>query len=147
MADTVRRVDYFYTMTPHKPGEGARVLGLLRSRGVNLLAFSAFPAARRAQLDFVPVDSANFVAVTKELKIKLSPRKTVFLLEGDDRVGAIAEITGKLGAAKINITAVDAVCTGGGMSGMSGGGRRFAALLWVKPRDVQKAAAVLGATG
>jgi hypothetical protein len=120
------------------------VLGLLRSRGVNLLAFSAFPAARRAQIDFVPVDAASFVAVAKELKIKLSPRKTVFLIEGDDRVGAIAEITGKLGAAKINITAVDAVCTGGGMGG---GGRRFGALLWVKPRDVQKAAAVLGAMG
>src|SRR5260370_18270345 len=98
-------------MTPHKPGEGAWVRGLLRSRGVNLLAFSAFPAARRAQLDFGPVDSANFVAVAKELKIKLSPRKTVFLLEGDDRVGAIAENTGKLGPAKFNLTAMTPVST------------------------------------
>ena len=144
MADTVHRVDYFYATTPHKPGEGARVLGLLRARGVNLLAFSAFPAGRRAQLDFVPADSTSFVAVAKEAKVKLSSRKTVFLIEGDDRAGAMAEITGKLGAAKINITAVDAVCTGGGMSG---GGRRFGALLWVKSRDVQKAAAVLGAMG
>ncbi len=144
MADTVRRVDYFYTTTPHKPGEGARVLALLRSRGVNLLAFSAFPAGRRAQLDFVPADATSFVAVAKEAKVKLSPRKTVFLIEGDDRVGAMAEITGKLGAAKINITAVDAVCTSGGM-GMAG--RRFAALLWVKPKDVQKVAGILGAMG
>src|SRR5437867_3572895 len=79
MADTVRRVDYFYTTAPLKPGAGARLLGLLRDRGVNLLAFSGFPAGRRAQLDFVPADSAGFVAVAKAAKVKLSPPKAVFL--------------------------------------------------------------------
>jgi len=138
MADTVRRVDYFYTTAPHKPGEGARLLGLLRDRGVNLLAFSGFPAGRRAQLDFVPADSAGFVAVAKAAKVKLSPPKAVFLIDGDDRAGAIAEITGKLATAKINITAIDAVRAGAG---------RFGALVWVKPKDVKKAAAVLGAMG
>ena len=54
MADTIRFIQYFYVMAPNKPGEGARILNTLRDAGVNLLAFSAFPHARRAQLDLVP---------------------------------------------------------------------------------------------
>ena len=136
MAETIRKVDYYYTTVPNKPGAGARVLGLLRDAGVNLLAFSGFPSGRRSQLDFVPADTAALVAACRAAKVKLSPRKTAFLIDGEDRVGAIAEIEGKLGAAKINVTAIDAICTGGG---------RYGAILWVKPRDVNKAAGVLGA--
>jgi len=54
MADTIRRVSYYYTTISDKPGEGARLLETLRERGVNLLAFHAFPSARKAQVDFVP---------------------------------------------------------------------------------------------
>ena len=136
MADMIRKVDYYYTSAPDKPGGGARILGALRDAGVNLLAFTAFPSARRSQLDFVPADSAALVAACRAAKIKLSPRKTAFLIDGDDRVGAVAEIMEKLGAAKLNVTAIDAVCTGAG---------RYGAILWVKPRDVKKAAGVLGA--
>ena len=134
--DTVRRVDYYYTTAPDKPGEGARVLGVFRDAGVNLLAFHAFPSARRTQLDFVPQDGAAFVAAAKAAKIKLSKPKAVFHFEGDDRVGAMAGILGKLAAAGINATASEAVCTTSG---------RFAGLLWVEPRDVKKAAQALGA--
>ena len=45
MADTVQRVQYFYTEVPDKPGEGARVLSVLKEAGVNLLASQAFPKA------------------------------------------------------------------------------------------------------
>lgn len=136
MTDMIRRVEYYYTTAPDKPGEGARLLGILRSAGVNLLAFTSFPSARKAQVDFVPADPAAFVAAAKNAKIKLSRPKTAFLIEGDDRVGALADTMRKLGAAKINVTAVDAVTAGIG---------RYGAILWVKPRDVKKAAEVLGA--
>lgn len=136
MTDMIRRVEYYYTTAPDKPGEGARLLGILRSAGVNLLAFTSFPSARKAQVDFVPADPAAFVAAAKNAKIKLSRPKTAFLIEGDDRVGALADTMRKLGAAKINVTAVDAVTAGMG---------RYGAILWVKPRDVKKAAEVLGA--
>src|SRR5436853_543846 len=52
MADTIRRVSYYYTTIPDKPGEGRRLLDALRSAGVNLLALHAFPSARKAQVDF-----------------------------------------------------------------------------------------------
>src|SRR6266550_1121820 len=65
MADTIRRVSYYYTIISDKPGEGARLLETLRSAGVNLLAFHAFPSARKAQVDFVPSDAALFTGAAK----------------------------------------------------------------------------------
>jgi hypothetical protein len=135
MAETVRTADYFYVLVPDKPGEGARVLGELRSAGVNLVAYSGFPSGRGAQLDVVPTDPAAFKAVAKQRKWKVKGPKRAFLIEGDDRVGACAEVLGRLAAAKINVTAMDALAGGG----------RYAAILWVKPRDVKKTASVLGA--
>ena len=136
MADTTRVVDYYYVEVKDKPGEGAKALDALRAAGVNLMAFHAFPKGRRSQLDFVPSDGAQLKAAAKQARFKLTGPKKVFLIEGDDRVGAAADIMGKLGKAKVNVTAMDAVCVGPG---------RFGSLLWVKPRDVKKAAKALGA--
>lgn len=136
MADTIRRASYYYTTAPDKPGQGARLLGVLRDAGVNLRALHAFPSARKSQVDFVPSDEALFLAAAKGAKIKLSKPKTAFLIEGDDRPGALAALLARLGAAKINVTAVTGLCAGMG---------RYGAILWVKPRDVNKAASALGA--
>ena len=135
MAETVRTADYFYVMVPDKPGEGARVLGELRRAGVNLVAYSGFPIGRGAQLDLVPTDAAALKAVAKQQKWKIKGPKRAFLIEGDDRVGACADVLGRLAAAKINVTAMDSLAGGG----------RYAAILWVKPRDVKRTASVLGA--
>jgi hypothetical protein len=135
MAETIRRVDYYYILTPDKPGEGARALATLKEAGINLLAFTGFPKGRGSQLDFVPVDPAAFVQAAKKARWKLSPRKTAFLIEGDDRVGALADIAARLAAAKVNVTATDAICAGAG---------RFGAIIWVKSRDLKRAAQALG---
>ena len=112
MADTIQRVQYFYAVVPDKPGEGARVLRTLRDAGVSLLAFSGFPKGRRAQIDFMPTDQTAFRVAAKQAKLKLIGPKTGFLIQGEDRVGAVAEIVGKLADAEINVTAVDAVSAG-----------------------------------
>lgn len=134
MADTIRQVDYFYVHVPHRAGEAAKALRLLKDAGVNLLAFSGFPEGRRAQMDFIPADAAAFKSVAKANKWKVVGPKRGFLIQGDDRVGAIADVVGTLADAKINITAIDAICADG----------RYGALCWVAPRDVKKAAHVLG---
>jgi hypothetical protein len=87
-------------------------------------------------VDFVPSDAALLTSAAKSAKIKLSKPKTAFLIDGDDRVGALATILARLGSAKINVTAVTGVCAGMG---------RYGAILWVKPAAVNKAAAALGA--
>jgi hypothetical protein len=136
MPDTIRKADYYYFTAPDKAGEGARIFGALRAAGVNLLAVHAFPSARKSQIDVVPADAVAFLAAAKSAGLKLSKPKTVFLIEGDDRVGALAPTLARLGAAGINVIAVSAIRTGSG---------RYGALLWVKPRDVMKAAETLGA--
>jgi hypothetical protein len=136
MADSVRRVEYFYVETDQKPGVGARLLGELKSAGVNLLAFSGFPSGRKAQIDFVPEDPKAFRDAARRAKWKVTGPKRAFLIEGEDRPGVVGEIMGRLGEAKINVTAIDALCAGGG---------RFGAILWVDPRDVNRTAKVLGA--
>ena len=137
MADKIRRVDYFYIVTPNRPGEAARALKALKDAGIGLLAFSGFPKGRRAQLDFVPVDPAAFVKAARKAGWKLSAKKSGFLIQGEDRIGAVADILRKLAAAKINVTAVDAVCAGAD---------RYGAILWVKPPALKRAAKTLGIT-
>ncbi len=136
MADTIRKVDYFYVTLPDKPGEGAKVLSALADAGVNLLALSAFPSGRRAQLDLVPEDSAKLKSAAKKLGLELSGRKTAFLLQGADRVGALTDTLDALAKAKINVIAANAVTTGDG---------RYATLFWVEPESVNKAAKAIGA--
>ncbi len=135
MASQIRQVEYFYTMVPDKPGEGARVLAGLRDAGVNLVVFSGFPEGRKGQLDFVPTDAPAFVKAAKGLGLSVSKRKSGFLVQGDDQPGAAADIMEKLGAAKINVVSMQAICSGEG---------RFGAVLWVKSTDVRKAAKALG---
>jgi hypothetical protein len=135
MAETIRVVDYYYVQVAQKVGEGAKLLRALKDAGVNLLAFSGFPSGRRAQLDFIPADAAALKSVAKANKWKLVGPRRGFLIQGDDRVGAIADIVGKLADAKINVTAIDATCADG----------RYGALCWVAPRDLKKASQALGA--
>jgi hypothetical protein len=135
LADTIRLVDYFYIEATDRPGEGGRVLQHLKDAGVNLLLLHAFPAGRRTQVDFVPTNANAFKAAAKAAKWKVIGPKKAFIIEGEDRVGALADHFARLSDAKINLTAVSAT------SAVSG---RFGAILWVKPRDVKRAAKALG---
>jgi hypothetical protein len=137
MASNVRIADYFYIEVPERVGEGARALSQLRDAGVNLLALSGFPAGRRAQIDFVPEDPGALRAAAKKAGWKLTGPKKIFLIEGEDRVGVMADAMERLGAAKISVIASQAICAGAG---------RFGAILWVAPRDVKRAAKALGAS-
>ena len=136
MADSIRIAQYFYVETPNQPGVGAAMLATLRDAGVNLVAFSGFPSGRKAQIDFVPENAEAFRAAARAAKWKLVGPKKVFLISGADRPGAVAEVMTRLAQAKINVTAVDAVCATGGT---------FGAILWVEQKDVAKAAKTLGA--
>src|SRR5688500_18338717 len=108
-------MDYYYVTVPDKPGEGARVLAALREAGIDLLGVSAFPhSARKSQLDLIPEDSAAFAKTAKGAGLKLSKKKSGFLLQGEDRPGAVADVVSKLAQASINITSVQVFCAGAG---------------------------------
>ena len=136
MAKKVRKVDYFAMNVPNRPGQAVQALDALARAGVNLLAFTGFPDGRSSQMDFVPEKSAAFLAAARRAKLKVRAKKKGFLVSGDDRPGAVARVMRTLAAKKINVTAIDAVSAGGG---------RFGAILWVRQKDVTKAAKALGA--
>jgi hypothetical protein len=137
MSERTRSVEYCYVTVPDKPGNGAAVLSELRARGVNLLAYLGFPAGRsKSQIDLVPEDPAALRQAAKQAGLRLSRAKQAFLVQGEDRMGAVADITRRLAEAKINIIAAAATAAGVGRYGM---------ILWVSPRQFKKAAAILGA--
>ena len=136
MADTVRRVEYYYVTVPDSAGEGDRILSALRDDGVNLLAYLGFPVGGgQSQLDLVPEDPDSLREAAARAGITLSEAKRAFLVQGDDRLGAVADITAKLAGGNINVTAAAATGAGAGRYGM---------ILWVAPADYERAAGALG---
>jgi predicted amino acid-binding ACT domain protein len=136
MAHAIRKIDYYALTVPDKAGEGHRILSALAQEGVNLLAAIGFPLGEgKAQIDLVPENPASFVQVAERQKLRMRKAKQAFLVQGDDRVGAVAEVLGKLASQKIQVTAAQALAAGAG---------RWAMILWVKPGSVDKASKALG---
>ena len=137
MASRVRKVNYCYAKASNRVGQGVKMLGALKDAGVNLVAFSGFPIkAGKAQLDFVSDEIAAVRRVAKNNGWRLSATKKGFLIQGDDDVGVAHRYLQRLADQKINVTAADAVAAGKGRYGM---------ILWVKPKDYNRAARALNA--
>ena len=137
MADTVRRIEYYYVTVPDTPGGGQRILSALKDSGVNLLAFLGFPLGDgQSQIDLVPEDPESLREAAERAGVTLSEAKRAFLIQGDDRVGVVADTTAKLAEANINLTAAAATGAGSGQYGM---------IVWVAPADYERAAEALGA--
>lgn len=137
MSDRVLRARYCKVLVPHRAGQGAALLGAVADAGINLLAHSGFPAGGgKAQLDFVAENIGAVRRVVAKHGLRASAVKRCFVIQGDDRVGAVQRHLAKLAKERINVTAADAV---------SAGRKRFGMLLWVRPRDYGRAARALGA--
>jgi len=135
MADRVRKVNYCYITVPSRAGAGARILSALKSARINMLAFCGFPAGGgKAQLDVVAENIGAVRRVAAKNGWTVSAGKKAFLVQGSDRVGALEGHLQRLADAGISVTASCAVAGGGGRYGM---------VLWVKPRDFNRAAKAL----
>ena len=136
MADTIRRLDYYSVRIPNKVGEGARVLGALRDAGVNLTGLWGYQTKpSQAQLELAPEDSASFKKAARKAGLKLSEKQTAFLLSGEDRPGAVADVLDRLAQDGISVVAVKAVCAGAG---------HFGAAFFIHSNEARKAAKALG---
>jgi len=136
MPDTISKVDYYSMFLPNQPGEGALHLSILSEAGVSLSGLWGYPVGGgAATIDLIPADTAAFKRAVKKAGLKVSDKKSAFLVQGKDRPGAVAAWLAILGAAGINVRAAQAVCAGSG---------RYGAVIQVEPADVRKAAKVLG---
>lgn len=136
MPDTVRKVHYYSTSVPDKPGEAFRVLATLVSAGINLHGCSGKSRAGRSYIDVVPDDTRKFSVTAKKAGLTFSEKKVGFLIQGEDRPGALADNLKLLADKKINVTAVE---------GLSAGAGRWGAIVWVAQGDVRRAGSVLRA--
>jgi hypothetical protein len=135
MAYTVRKIFYFYTTVEDKPGEAYKILTALADIGINLLAFNAVPIGpSHTQLSLFPDDKNQMIDQAKKTGLKLDGPYPALLIQGDDELGALAEVHSKLYQATINIYASTGVTDSKGNYGY---------LIYVRPEDHNRAAEVL----
>ncbi|MGD8413416.1 MAG: hypothetical protein PVF33_04250 [Candidatus Latescibacterota bacterium] len=137
MADRVRKVNYCYAKVSNRAGQGVKMLEEIKDAGIDMVAFSGFPIGRgKAQLDFVTSDMTPLRRLARKKGWRLSKVKKGFLVQGQDKEGAVHRHITKLADNKISVTAADAVSAGKGRYGM---------ILWVKPKDYRRASRALKA--
>ena len=139
MRDQIRIVDCFYVTVHDHPGEGHRLLEHLSERGVDLRAFTAIPAgADEIQICLVTDDQEKLQAAGADAGVPLVGPKKAFLIQGEDRIGALHAYHQTLANAGVNVYSSSGVCAGDG---------RFGFVLWVEPADFDKAFDAFGIGG
>lgn len=135
MTFSVRAVEYFYTRVEDEPGRAYDLLAKLASEDINLLAFSAVPfGPNHVELTIFPDRSEDFRRVAEKLGWALIGPQHACLIQGDDHLGALAEIHRRLLDARVNIYASTGVTDGEG---------RYGYVIYVKEEDHQAAARAL----
>ena len=136
MALSVRRVAYFQATIRDQPGEAYKLLSQFVDLGINLLAFTAVPAGPSStQLTIFPEDPERLSHTAKQAGLELGEPNLAILVQGDDRLGALVDIHGKLFDANVNVYASTGVTDGRGGYGY---------VLYVKPDEYERAAAAIG---
>jgi hypothetical protein len=137
MALTVRNAEYFYIRIEDSPEKAYELLAQLASAEVNLLAFSAVPfGPNHLELTIFPDRSDKFVQLAEKLGWAVAGPQHAFLVQGDDNLGALADIQRMLNEADVEIYA---------SSGVTDGSGRYGYLIYFKEEDQARAARALGA--
>jgi hypothetical protein len=135
MAFTVRRIDYFYIMVAESPGMAYEVLSELAEQGVNLVAITAVPfGPARTQLTVFPDDTAKMQRAAQQANLPLDGPHPALVVQGDDEIGALAQIHEKLVDANVHVSASTGVADGRGGYGY---------IIYLHPDEYERAAEAL----
>jgi hypothetical protein len=138
MAFTIRRVEYYYASVRDELGAAYRLLSRLAELGVDLLAFTAVPSGPAlAQFTLVPTDTGKLLAQASVAGLPLDGPYHAFLVQGDDELGALANVHEQLVKAGVDIFA---------SSGVSDGRGAFGYLVYVREDQFERATAALKPT-
>ncbi len=136
MALTIKRAAYYHVNLQDEAGGAYRLLAGLASNGVNLLAFNTTPVGPHVtHLMLFPADTSLFEHAIKSSGANATGPQHALLIQGDDELGAAANIHQRLAEAEVTPFA------SGGVSDGRGG---FGYLVYVRADDFERAAAALG---
>ncbi len=139
MDDQIRIVDCYYVTVHDRPGEGSRLLEHISESGLNLTAFTAVPTgADETQICLVTDEPETLQEAAANAGAVLVGPKKGFLIQGDDRIGALHAYYLTLSNAGVNVYSSSGVCDGTG---------RFGFILWVEAGDFDKAFDAFGIGG
>jgi len=133
----VRNTEYFSIRIKDSPENAYELLARLASEEVSLLAFSAVPfGPNHVELTIFPDRSDAFMQLAKKLGWVVTGPQHAFLVQGDDHLGALADIQRMLLEADVQIYAA---------SGVTDGSGHFGYVIYFKDEDHERAARALGA--
>ena len=136
MALNVRNAEYFYIRIENSQERAYELLAQLASEEVSLLAFSAVPfGPNYVELTIFPDHSDTFIQLAKKLGWVVTGPQHAFLVQGDDHLGALADIQRMLLEGDVEIYV---------SSGVTDGSGRFGYVIYFKEADRERAARVLG---
>ena len=139
MDDQVRIVDCYYVTVHDRPGEGSRLLEHISEKGHDLWAFTAIPTGEdETQICLVSGNPKELQDIAADAGVELIGPKKAFLIQGNDRIGALHVYYLTLANAGVNVYSSSGVCDGTG---------RFGFIIWVDPEDFDKAFDAFGFAG
>jgi len=118
MALIVQSVEYFYARVTNASGEAYGLLTQLAEAEVNLLAFSAVPfGEQHVEFTLFPERTEALSKAAAGLGWELAGPQHAVLIQGDDRLGALADIHRCLNEAGVTVYASTGVTDGNGHFG------------------------------
>lgn len=139
MGYQIRQVDYFRTTVQDEPGQAFALLSALANEGVNLLAFTAVPqGSHRTELMLFPESGPSLTRAARHAAMSLDGPHRALLVQGDDHLGVLAEIHGRLSEANVNVVAASCVADGRGAYGY---------VIHIRPEEIDRAIQALEMTG
>lgn len=135
MSLNVRNAEYFYVRIQDAPEKVYQLLARLAEEEINVLAFSAVPfGPDYVELTIFPEHSADFLKLSEKLGWTMTGPQHALLVQGDDHLGALAEIQRMLMDADVKIYA---------SSGITDGTGHYGYVIYFREEDHKRAAKAL----
>ena len=134
VAENIRKMTCLTATVEDRPGALAELAKGLADANANLVGMWGYPiSGSRAEVMCIPAEPEKVKSLATGAGMEIE-ESAVFVIEGDDRVGALVEPLQKIAGAGINIYAASALAASS----------QFAAAIWVNSEDVDKVAGLLG---
>ncbi len=136
MPYSIRGTEYYRATLADRPEEAYRLLSDLADLGVSQLAFTAVPLGPdHVQLTLFPDDASRLEAEFKRAGLSLDGPHPAILVQGDDELGALADIHRCLADGAVAIYA---------SSGVTDGHGSFGYVIYVREEHFHRAMKALG---